>query len=126
MRYLPGQPSTLNTSLLLDYERRLPASSSVIVLGTGEFAYKPFQMALQLERAGFDVRFQTTTRSPAMLGGAIRSSLTFTDNYGDSMVNFLYNVQPGQYDQVLICCETPECTVDPMLVRALNAQVLQM
>jgi Phosphoribosyl transferase/TRSP domain C terminus to PRTase_2 len=98
----------------------------VLVLGTGEFAYPPFRFAEELEALGVDVYFQTTTRSPIMVGGAIETALAFDDNYGDGIPNFLYNVAPGQYDQVIIVHETPAGTVDPALVGQLGAQTMEL
>lgn len=64
------------------------------VIGTGEYAYTPFRIALALEEAGHDVRFQSTTRSPILVGDAIASRWEFPDNYGDTIPNYLYNLDP--------------------------------
>lgn len=92
-----------------------------LVLGTGEFAYPPFLLAEALELAGFNVFYQSTTRSPIMTGLAIGCRIDHTDNYGDGIPNFLYNARREDYDRVLICHETPEGSVDDALVRALGA-----
>lgn len=97
----------------------------VLVLGTGEFAYPPFLLAEELERQGVDVLYQSTTRSPIITGLAIGSALTFEDNYGERMPNYLYNAQRGQYDRVLICHETPAGSVDSALVDSLEAETLE-
>ena len=96
----------------------------VLVIGTSEFVWRPFLLAERLERAGADVRFSSTSRSPIALGHAIDHALSFSDNYGLGIPNFLYNVAPGQFDRVLICSETPAAAVDPALISALNAQVI--
>lgn len=96
----------------------------IIVIGTGEFVWRPFLLAERLERGGGDVRFSATTRSPIALGHAIESVLSFPDNYGLGIANFLYNVMPGQYDRVLICAETPARSVPAELVEAMGAEVL--
>jgi hypothetical protein len=96
----------------------------VIVLGTGEFVWKPFLLAERLERTGADVHFSSTTRSPIALGHSIVHALNFSDNYGLGIVNFLYNVAPGQFDRVLICSETDAQAVSPALIETLNAQVI--
>lgn len=104
------------------WEGPLPAvEGSVLVLGSGEFVHLPFLLAERLESAGADVWVQATTRSPALIGGAIRSCLSFTDNYDDGIPNFLYNVAPGQYDRVLLCHETPS---PPDVVTALGATAI--
>ncbi|MCA8066244.1 phosphoribosyltransferase domain-containing protein [Burkholderia sp. AU38729] len=96
----------------------------VIVVGTGEFVWRPFLLAERLERAGADVHFSSTTRSPIALGHAIEHALSFPDNYGLGIPNFLYNVKPGQFDRILICTETPAQALPVELVDALNAEVI--
>lgn len=96
----------------------------IIVLGTGEFVWKPFLLAERLERAGADVHFSSTTRSPIAIGHSIHHALSFSDNYGLGIVNFLYNVAPGQFDRVLICTETDAVAVPASLIEALNAEVI--
>lgn len=96
----------------------------VIVLGTGEFVWKPFLLAERLERAGANVHFSSTTRSPIALGHSIKHALSFSDNYGLGIVNFLYNVAPGQFDRVLICSETEVSAVPQSLIETLNAEVI--
>lgn len=96
----------------------------IAVIGTGEFVWKPFLLAERLERAGAEVYFSSTTRSPIALGHAIEHALSFADNYGLGIVNFLYNVAPGQFDRVLICSETDAQAMPVELVQALDAQVI--
>jgi hypothetical protein len=96
----------------------------ILVVGTSEYVWRPFLLAERLERQGARVHFGSTTRSPIALGHSIGHALVFADNYGLGIPNFIYNVAPGQYDRVLICCETPTQSVDPRLVEALNAEVI--
>ncbi len=96
---------------------------SVLVLGSGEFVHLPFRLAEALEAAGGDVWVQATTRSPVLVGHDIQSCVTFPDNYEDGIPNFLYNVAPGQYDQVLLCHETP---APPALGDALASTTLAL
>lgn len=96
----------------------------IMVIGTGEFVWKPFLLAERLERAGADVYFSSTTRSPIALGHSIHHALSFSDNYGLGIVNFLYNVAPGQFDRVLICTETDVMAMPSCLVDALKAEVI--
>lgn len=100
------------------------AGRRVLVLGTGEFVYPPYLLAAELERAGAEVWCQATTRSPALIGDAIGCALQFQDNYADGIDNYVYNVRPGDYDDVIVCYETPADTVQPELIRALGAQVI--
>jgi hypothetical protein len=96
----------------------------ILVVGTGEFVWRPFLLAERLEKMGALVQFGSTTRSPITLGHAIGHALCFGDNYGLGIPNFIYNVRPGQFDRVIICCETPTQSVDPRLVEALSAEVI--
>ena len=94
----------------------------LLVLGTGEFVHPPYRLAAELERLGADVRFQATTRSPALVGHALECALQFTDNYGDGIPNWVYNVHREAYDRVLVCHETPADTLDPVLLAELAAR----
>lgn len=96
----------------------------VLVIGTNEFVWRPFLLAERLEQAGIDVYFSSTTRSPIALGHEINHVLTFSDNYGLGIANFLYNVVPGHFDRVIICTETDPASIDPKLIAALSAEVV--
>jgi hypothetical protein len=98
--------------------------AALSVVGTGEFTYPPFLFAERLERAGRDVVVQATTRSPVLVGGPIANALSFRDNYGASVPNFLYNAGPGSGRRSIVCHETPPGSVDPDLVEALGAATL--
>ena len=78
-----------------------------LVLGTGEFMHMAFLLGLGLEKLGANVVVQSTTRSPILQWGDVSHVLTFPDNYGEGVANFIYNVVPDQYDNVFICHETP-------------------
>jgi hypothetical protein len=83
-----------------------PPGAKVAVLGTGEFMHAPMLLGAALERRGVDVRVQSTTRSPILTWGAVGHALSFPDNYGEGIANFIYNIAPGQYEHVLVCHET--------------------
>jgi hypothetical protein len=94
----------------------------ILVLGTGEFVFPPFQLARRLSAMGADIMVQSTTRSPIMEGNDIHGVLEFPDAYADGIPNFLYSVHPGQYDRVLVCYETPPETAQRGLISALGAE----
>ncbi len=108
----------------LALDLNIKAGERVLVVGTSEFVWRPFLLAERLERAGADVHFSSTSRSPIALGHAIGHVLSFADNYGLGIPNFLYNVSPGQFDRVLICSETPAQAVSASLIESLNAEVI--
>ena len=78
----------------------------LLVLGSGEFTYPPFLLARRLETLGWDVIYQSTTRSPLLVDGDITSANESIDNYHDGMPNYLYNVADRNYDRVIIGYET--------------------
>jgi len=100
--------ATLNASYLLSGAPKIKElqKKKVLVLGTAEFMYPPYQYAHDLENKGVDVYYQATTRSPVNVDGAISSKLSFKDNYSEGIDNFLYNVTDREYDLIIICYET--------------------
>ncbi len=102
----------------------LRGGERVLVLGTGEFAHAPFLFARHLERRGWDVHFQSTTRSPILLGEGITDALEFTDNYHDEIPNFVYNVNSAHYDRILVGYETEPLPASHRLLELLGAQPL--
>lgn len=119
-----GRLGTRGVADVLGKDVTVRPGERVIVLGTGEFLWKPFLLAERLEREGAMVHFSSTTRSPVAIGHCIEHALSFPDNYGLGIVNFLYNLVPGQYDRVLICSETEAQAVPRALVDALKAEVI--
>lgn len=95
----------------------------VLVLGTGEFMHMPFLLGRELENRNIDVVVQSTTRSPILQWGAVGQALSFPDNYGEGIMNFLYNVEPGHYDHVFICHETPPNAALQQLANTLDARL---
>ncbi|WP_407568660.1 phosphoribosyltransferase domain-containing protein [Deinococcus altitudinis] len=124
-----GQDATRSPLLdaALDRLLQTPAGQSVLILGTGEFQYPPYLLALrlQLARPDLSVFNSATTRSPVLVWGQIGHALSFTDNYRDDIPNFVYNVAPGGYDQVWIGHEG-QATLDPQLLTVLGAQALRL
>jgi len=94
----------------------------ILVLGSNEFVWLPFLLAEWLEieskklsdNTASMVNFSALTRSPIALGGAITTMLSFSDNYGLGMTNFAYNVEPSNWDLIVLCIETPADSVDAM------------
>lgn len=92
----------------------------ILVLGSNEFVWVPFLLAEWLEAESHKqnsetistVSFSALTRSPIALGGAITTMLSFSDNYGLGMTNFAYNVDPNDWDLIVLCVETSADSVD--------------
>ena len=91
-----ARADTGRTGLFPAAEQRLPAgrvpSGPLVLVGTGEFAYQPFLVAERLEKKGYDVLFQSTTRSPIAEGDGIQRKLCFTDEHGEGVANYIYNL----------------------------------
>ena len=102
----------------------LRAGDRVLVLGTGEFAHAPFLFARHLQRRGWDVHFQSTTRSPILVGEGISCAQEFVDNYHDEIPNFVYNVAADRYDRILVGYETAPLPASHRLLDLLGAQPL--
>ena len=95
-------------------KKQLP--ERILVLGSNEFVWLPFLLAewLETQTQNATVNFSALTRSPIALGGAITTMLSFSDNYGLGMTNFAYNVEPSDWDVIVLCVETSADSVDDM------------
>ena len=95
-------------------KKQLP--QRILVLGSNEFVWLPFLLAewLETQTKNSTVNFSALTRSPIALGGAITTMLSFSDNYGLGMTNFAYNVEPSDWDLIVLCVETSADSVDDM------------
>ncbi|WP_440454643.1 phosphoribosyltransferase domain-containing protein [Psychrobacter sp. ASPA161_9] len=103
-------------------KKQLP--ERILVLGSNEFVWLPFLLAEWLEQnTGSQnnshsdiqtVKFSALTRSPIALGGGIETMMSFSDNYGLGMTNFAYNVEPSDWDLIVLCVETSNDSVDDL------------
>lgn len=88
---------------------RLRRGRRTLCLGTGENMYLPLRLAQQL---GDNVSFQATTRSPAIplpeLNYGIVSGAQFRALHEPERIEYLYNVEPGDYDEVFLFVETSQ------------------
>jgi hypothetical protein len=112
-------PEALSEKLAAD----IAPGESVLVLGTGEFMHASYLLGAALERRGVGVVVQSTTRSPILTWGAVAAAISFPDNYGEGVANYLYNVRRGQYDHVFICHETAPNAALFQLAGALDARL---
>ena len=116
---LPIQDSGAHIRLAVQPDER------ILVLGSGEYVWSSFLLAEYLQQQGADVKFSAITRSPIAVGHAIQSALAFSDNYGLGIQNFVYNINPLEYDRILITVETATHSVAKSLLEALpNAEVI--
>ena len=105
-------------------KKQLP--QRILVLGSNEFVWLPFLLAewLETQTQNSTVNFSALTRSPIALGGAITTMLSFSDNYGLGMTNFAYNVEPSDWDLIVLCVETSANSVDEMWKNLNNVLVV--
>ena len=77
-----------------------------LCLGTGEFMYIPFKIASYM---GEGVSAQSTTRSPVHPanheGYAVQQAISFPNPEDHSIMNYVYNIPAGYYDEVFIFLE---------------------
>jgi hypothetical protein len=66
----------------------------VYVIGAGECMHPAFVLGRALEERGFVVLVQSSTRSPVLLGAAMRASLDVEDGLGSSVPFYLHNPPP--------------------------------
>lgn len=111
---------TLPTSMI-DRCASLIDRPHVLVVGTGECMHPSFRLALALEARGFDVRVQSTTRSPLMQAGAIVDVTQVVDPYGEGIPNYLYNASMSEGARMVIVHETREQARVKELVAQLDA-----
>lgn len=112
--------SALDAEITRTAERlnQLRSGQRTLVMGTGEFMYIPMRIAAEL---GPDVYFQSTTRSPVYPhreeGYGVACGVTYPSPEDSTVRNFIYNVDPGQYDEIFVLMEResdPE-RMNPML-----------
>ncbi|MGG4218193.1 phosphoribosyltransferase family protein [Paenibacillus jamilae] len=85
---------------------QLRSGQRTLVMGTGEFMYIPMRIAAEL---GPDVYYQSTTRSPVYPhkeeGYGVACGVTYPSPEDSMIHNFIYNVEPGQYDEIFVLLE---------------------
>ncbi len=93
---LPTNVRSISEKIAMSADRR-----PLLIIGTGEYAYTPFRIALALEAEGCDVRYQSTTRSPILVGDAVTDRHEFPDPYDSGVPNYLYNLDPARLPVIL-------------------------
>lgn len=128
-KHLLGWPGRLGMTqpLLLEdhvvqqvssYFRTNDHTLPILVLGTGECNAPAFLLGRALAAQGLAIKVQSTTRSPIHPGNEIKSVAQFEDNYDDAIPNFIYNLSPDDYREIIVCHETP---LNPALLERLHA-----
>lgn len=76
-----------------------------LVLGEGEHSYEALLIAEEIEMKGGIAAVQCITRSPALLGFAIKTKTPFSDSYSSGAPCFLYNILHHKPDRIVIVAE---------------------
>ncbi|MGG1641595.1 phosphoribosyltransferase family protein [Paenibacillus sp. NRS-1782] len=107
-----GLQSADNTALDAEITRtaerlkKLRSGQRTLVMGTGEFMYIPMRIAAEL---GPKVYYQSTTRSPVYPhreeGYGVACGVPYPSPEDGTVRNFIYNVDPGQYDEIFVLIE---------------------
>lgn len=101
-----GDAMSRGSDLLEDLTSAIDDARSVLVIGTGENVWLPFLCAEEIERSGRYCEFIATTRSPILPGPVIEHKITFPDHYGIGLDMYLHNVDPSQWDAIILFTET--------------------
>jgi len=97
--------------------RELRRGRPSLVLGVGEFMYLPMRIAAEM---GDGVFYQSSTRSPIhpyrRLDYGVHSAAAYPSAGDPGITNFIYNVEPGQYDEIFVLLEreVPAERIRPM------------
>lgn len=92
----------------------------VAIIGTGEYMFEPFLIAENLEKQGVDVVFQSTGRSPILVGNAIENKLAFSD-VGSDVEHYIYNLSPNRVP--IVVCESSQLAAKNGLVKLVQEGV---
>lgn len=115
------QPIILEESIVDNLSEHLKSTGDprpILVLGTGECIAPAYLLGRRLATKGFNIKVQSTTRSPIHPGNDIGSVEQFEDNYEDAIPNFIYNLHPDAYREIIVCHETP---INTALLERLHA-----
>ena len=100
----------------------------VLVLGSGEFIHPPAVFARALAaRSGAEVYLQSSSRSPALVWGALQRKRRFADPYDADVPYYLYNLaDPRAYGHIFICHEHPANAALRETAATLDARLLHL
>lgn len=91
----------------------------VLVLGTEECMYPGLMTGLVLERAGYDVRFHATTRSPILTDShpdyPLHARWELRSLYDADRVTYLYNLQAYDHVCIVTDAQNPDTGLDTLL-----------
>ncbi|ULO10629.1 phosphoribosyltransferase domain-containing protein [Paenibacillus sp. 19GGS1-52] len=97
--------------------RELREGPRAMIMGVGEFMYLPMRIAAEM---GEGVSYQSSTRSPIhperRSDYGVHSAEAYPSAGDPEITNFIYNVDPGQYDDIFVLIErdVPRQRIEPM------------
>jgi hypothetical protein len=99
---------------------KMKRGENCLVIGTGEHVWQPFLYAEAHADEGREVGFIATTRSPILPGPVIEHKISFPDHFGLGLDMYLHNVNPDEWDNIVLFTETGIEGVHPKLRAALG------
>jgi hypothetical protein len=102
-----NEPVQLKADATVHFKTTEQDNRPILVLGTGECNPPAYLLGRTLAAQGLTVKVQSTTRSPIHKGNDIGLICQFEDNYEDGISNFIYNMNPADYREIVLCHETP-------------------
>lgn len=96
---------------------KLREGPRALVLGVGEFMYLPMRIAAEM---GEGISYQSSTRSPIhperRPDYGVHSAAAYPSAGDPEITNYIYNVDPGQYDDIFVLLEreVPGWRIEPM------------
>lgn len=105
--------------------RHAEGARRVRIIGTGEFMHAPYVLGTHLECMGKEVHVQSSSRSPILEYGPIRSARRLPDVYGRGDAYFIYNAEPLPGEATVLLHEVDRNEAIDAMARDLNALPLQ-
>lgn len=99
--------------------------SNIYLVGSGELMYPAYLIGKYLEASGRNPFVQATTRSPVMIGNAIKNSIELEDGLGSGVKFYLHN--PPEVGSCVIALHEQGCSKSTeLLVERLGAIAIEV
>lgn len=118
--------SRMPTRETLELARSAALNESLVyIIGAGEFMYPAYVIGRYLQCPGKKVFIQATTRSPVMIGNAIKASIKLDDGLGSGVSFYLHN--PPKFGSCIIALHEKGCSRSTQaLVERLGAIAIEV
>ncbi|MEP3665790.1 MAG: phosphoribosyltransferase domain-containing protein [Roseibium sp.] len=117
---LDGDPGLDCEKLITQLLPEFAPEDRVLVIGSGEHVWSPFLFSEAVQPHVAETGFIATTRSPIVMSDVIRKKMIFPDHFGLGIEMYLHNVDPADWDRIVLFTETDAAGVTPELRHALG------